>query len=168
MYGDKAVVLIRNPYKVIVSYWRHMTYGIHSDTNGATAPKYWPMPLDNTKMFKPEDLQSEQFHQFVLATIDDWARSILDWIILKKAVVVHFEDFVKDREREMMRILSHLDIEVNETRKSCALNLSFEKYKRKTVETEYSFSEEVIKVVRDKMEIVNKILKQMGHKEIQN
>ena len=78
MYGDKAVVLVRNPYKVIVSYWRHMTYGIHSDTRGADAPKYWPMPpRDNNKMFKPEDLQSEQFHQFVLAIIDDWARSVL-------------------------------------------------------------------------------------------
>ena len=78
MYGDKAVVLVRNPYKVIVSYWRHMTYGIHSDTRGADAPKYWPMPpRDNNKMFKPEDLQSEQFHQFVYAIIDDWARSIL-------------------------------------------------------------------------------------------
>ena len=87
---------------------------------------------------------------------------------MKKAVVVHFEDFIKDREREMMRIMSHLEIEVNETRKSCTLNLSFEKYKRKTVETEYSFSEEVIKLVEDKMEIVNKVLKQMGHKEIKN
>ena len=72
MYGDKVVVLVRNPYKVIVSYWRHMTYGIHSDTRGADAPKYWPMPpRDNNKMFKPEDLQSEQFQQFVLAIIDE-------------------------------------------------------------------------------------------------
>ena len=77
MYGDKAVVLIRNPYKMIVSYWRHMTYGIHSDTSGAAGPKYWPMPQDVTKVFKPEDLQFEQFQQFVLTTIDDWARSIL-------------------------------------------------------------------------------------------
>ena len=85
---------------------------------------------------------------------------------MKNAVVVHFEDFIKDRRKEMMRILNHLDIEVDETRKECALNLSFEKYKRKSLNTEYSFSEKVIKVVEDKMELVNKVLKQIGHKQI--
>ena len=65
-----------------------------------------------------------------------------------------------------MRIMNHLDIKVDETRKECALNLNFEKYKRKSLNTEYSFSEKVIKVVEDKMELVNKVLKQMGHKQI--
>ena len=73
----------------------------------------------------------------------------LDWIILKNAVVVHFEDFIKDRRKEMMRILNHFNIEVDETRKECALNLSFEKYKRKSLNTDYSFSEKVIKVVEE-------------------
>ena len=87
---------------------------------------------------------------------------------MRNAVVVHFEDFIEDRHREMMRIMNHLDIEVDETRKSCALNLSFEKYKRKTIKDDYSFSKEVIKLIEDKMELVNKVLKQMGHKEIEN
>ena len=85
---------------------------------------------------------------------------------MKNAVVVHFEDFIKDRRKEMMRILNHFNIEVDETRKECALNLSFEKYKRKSLNTDYSFSEKVTKVVEDKKELVNKVLKQMGHKEI--
>ena len=85
---------------------------------------------------------------------------------MKNAVVVHFEDFIKDRRKEMMRILNHLDIAVDETRKECALNLNFEKYKRKSLNTEYFFSEKVIKVAEDKMELVNKVLKQMGHKQI--
>ena len=85
---------------------------------------------------------------------------------MKNAVVVHFEDFIKDRRKEMMRILNHLDIEVDETRKECALNLSFEKYKRRSLNTDYSFSEKVMTVVEAKMELVNKVLKQMGHKQM--
>ena len=85
---------------------------------------------------------------------------------MKNAVVVHFEDFIKDRRKEMMRILNHLDIEVDETRKECALNLNFEKYKRKSLNTDYSFSEKVMTIVEDKKELVNKVLKQIGHKQI--
>ena len=32
-YGGKAILLIRNPFKALVSWWRHLKYGIQSDTN---------------------------------------------------------------------------------------------------------------------------------------
>ena len=32
-YGGKGVLLIRNPYKAIASWYRHLKQGVHSDTD---------------------------------------------------------------------------------------------------------------------------------------
>ena len=32
-YGGKGILIIRNPYKAIVSWYRHLRQGVHSDTD---------------------------------------------------------------------------------------------------------------------------------------
>ena len=74
LYENKVLVLIRNPLKVMLSYFRHSAYGIHSDTDGEAMEKYWHIPQNST--FKEEYLNSGHFEWFVLKTIVVWARTI--------------------------------------------------------------------------------------------
>ena len=74
VYDEKAIVLIRNPLKVMLTYYRHQVFGIHSDTKGASQPKYWPMPENTT--FVESELYKQPFQMFATVAIKEWARSI--------------------------------------------------------------------------------------------
>ena len=74
LYENKAVVLIRNPLKVILSHWRHTVFGIHSGTEGESMDKYWNLPQNTT--FDEELLNSPNFELFAISSIVVWSRTI--------------------------------------------------------------------------------------------
>jgi len=166
VFDEKAVVLIRNPLKVLLTYYRHQIFGIHSDTKGASQAKYWPMPEKTT--FEENDLYKQSFEMFSIVAIKEWARSITDWIQSKKCLVVHFETFLENREEELRKILHFLEIPIDAKRLECASNLVFDKYKRKTLQLEKSpFTEKALNTIEKEVINVNRLLKNYDHQQIE-
>ena len=92
---------------------------------------------------------------------------ILDWIQTKDVLVVHFEDFLVNRKKELQRILKFFDFGLDEKRLSCASNVKFDKYKRKKIEFKKSpFSEQAFLAIEEQVERVNELLKKYKHKQI--
>ena len=77
LYGGKAVVLVKNPYDAILSYFRHRVYGIHSDTEGADMPQYWTKHKMKSVNESVNPFYSELFEQFAVEMSEEWARSVL-------------------------------------------------------------------------------------------
>ena len=65
--------------------------------------------------------------------LEHWKNIILDWINnADKILIVFYEDFVKDKMREIEKVLDHLKIQVNQNRLKCVKFASLNFYRRQT------------------------------------
>ena len=61
-FGGRGVMVIRNPYKAILSYWNFKTTKSHTKTNTA------------------DSLHSDKFQEFAKVGIQRWLEVITDWL----------------------------------------------------------------------------------------
>ena len=96
------MVLVRNPYKAILSYWNFFNTQSHTNT-----------AAQNT-------FQSLKFQDFVSTGAERWLELILDWTEFGQDVFfIFYEDLAEDPIKEMRQLVSYLGLTVSERRLSC-------------------------------------------------
>ena len=102
MFGGRAIVIIRNPYKAILSYWNLIT--THSQSNIANETRF----------------QTKTFRAFVISEAAGWLDVIEFWTKFgKNLYFVAYEDLCKDPIEEIRKLLRHLNIAEQEDRLHC-------------------------------------------------
>ena len=155
-YGGNGVLLIRNPYKAIASWYRHLKQGVHSDTDFHIASQgkssyinlcsyhrtsYHSFSGDSDTIpnhHKTRLLHYNNFERFVLENINIWRTVIEDWVRVGDVLVVHYENILQNRTTELRKILNFIDVEVDEKRMKCVEYCKNDMYKRKVATSDQS------------------------------
>ena len=89
---------------------------------------------------------------------------IEDWVILGYVLVVHYEDVVEDKMKEMKRILEFLDVEPEEKRLSCLQESNVNIFKRKSHKLNSNpYQGPLSKVIKFHIDDVNDMLLKFNH-----
>ena len=97
-----SILIIRNPYKAIISFWS------------------WEKTNSHTVFASSGSLCSAEFREFVYKSIARWDELIQDWLTLgPHSLVVFYEDLQDNPIRELRRMLQHLGVPVEEDRLRC-------------------------------------------------
>ena len=158
-FSGRGVLLIRNPFQSILSWYRHNEVGPHSESEvGQLALSSWQREEDQNIFF------SEQFQRFARQNIQTWKQIIEDWVIVGDVLVVHFEDVLSDRMYEVGRILDFLNLERNETRLACLQYCKVDMYKRNSRKLEMSpYTAETRDIINQSIKSADKLLVKHGH-----
>ena len=98
-FNGKGILLIRNPFKAILSAFRHIHFGAHSDSEIKTRINV--LGALQSKQDKNKKINVEHFEMYALSHIKLWREIIEHWITLGEVLVVHFEDVVDDKRRPL-------------------------------------------------------------------
>lgn len=115
-WGQGAVLLIRNPYKSVISYWNHRQASNELDT------------LQNLE----RSLYTKKFRDFAREEFIIWQDIAFDWLVVSpELLVIHYEDFVDDTASELRRVHRYLNnFPVDPKRMKCILNNPNGNFKR--------------------------------------
>ena len=154
--------MIINPFQSILSWFKHNDVGIHSHSEiSELSYKH------KEKKEDPSIFYTKQFERFALENIEIWRKMIEDWVIIGDILVVHFEDVVRHRMREIERILDFLKIEKNEDKQACLKYCNVDMYKRKPMKLERSpYTAKLRSIIYDSVKKVDSILVEFGHSGI--
>ena len=128
-FNGRAVVVVRNPFNSILSYWNFYQTGSHT----VSADK--------------NSLLSNEFQDFAFVGINRWYEIINDWLIYGKDVYfVFYEDLKDDPVEEIQALFDHLGIELDLKRLECMKKHPTGKFKRKNhvEENIYSFDHQAL------------------------
>jgi len=102
-FGGRAIVIVRNPFKCVISYWTFLKTG--SQTEG---------------LKDKDSLLSHDFRYFALIGINRWLELITDWIEYGSEVYfLFYEDMVDNPVEEMRNLMDAVGIDVDEGRLKC-------------------------------------------------
>ena len=162
-FGGRGILLIRNPYRAILSAYQHLRNGVHSGSD---------VQLRNNILEALENIDKkidkEDFERFALKQIISWRDIILDWVILgEKVLVVYFEDFVQNKIEQMEKVFDFLKISMEKERMKCVKFATLDFYRRrnnfgKEVKISKNLKKKILKIIKE----VNKILKIFGHSSL--
>ncbi len=155
-YAGRLVLLVRNPFKAIVSWWNHAKSG---DT--------FNQGLKRQELIK--SMKTQDFCQFAEAEASMWKLVTLDAIALSTEIlVIHFETFQKDKETHLKHLLNFLRIPVDENRLECIGKHALDALKRKRSKNlpEDIFCDKARKAIEDAIEIVRETLVAGGHPDL--
>ena len=95
-------MIVRNPYKAIVSYWNLLQSG------------------SQTGIAENESFITSQFEEFLYSGALRWFEVIEDWIMFGKDVhFIFYENIQKNPIEEMRNLLNYFGLPVDEDRLSC-------------------------------------------------
>lgn len=101
-FGGRAVIVVRNPYKAILSYWNFYNTKSH------------------TSLIDKNSFKTLKFQDFVFTGASRWFEVIEDWITFGKEVYfIFYEDLQEDPVGEMRSLLDYLGLPVDEERLAC-------------------------------------------------
>ena len=107
---------------------------------------------------------TKNFERFVLQNILSWRDSIEDWVVLGNVTVIHFENVLINKTREITKVLKFLELNIDPDRIQCVAHYNFDIYQRKHPSLETSpFTEKIRRIVNESIISVNKTLTQYGH-----
>ena len=159
-YNGKAVLLIRNPFSAILSMFRHRHFGFHSTSNLA-------LKEDILGVFYVEKTSlyfTEKFQKFANRAIEKWSTIIEDWVSLGDVVVVHHEDVLEDKIKEMRRILDFLRVKLEASRMNCLEFGNVDIFKRKSRSLPKSpFTRTLNKKIKNHIDRANDLLLKFKH-----
>ena len=136
------MVVVRNPYRAIISYWNWEKTGGH-----------------HTKVVKENTYNTREFRDFVFTGIYRWFELIDDWIIFGKDLYfVFYEDLKENPVEEIRKILLNLDLEMDEGRLSCFSHHLAGSFHRVSNETKNPFTEEHQLMISSVLEKVDRML----------
>ena len=146
MFG-RALLLIRNPYEAIISFWNHDRSGTYDSSSD-----YGILNLQDS-------LHTDKFIDFAKTEIVLWEEIYLDYLSAGTHLeVLHYEDMKEDIEREVRRIHEYLQIPVDETRLECAFMIPKERFKRKNLHYSDPFTTELHLMFESAMRNVQNML----------
>ena len=118
-------------------------------------------------MFKQENVQlyfTQKFRNFATKSILKWRKIIEDWVILGDILVVHYEDVLQDKMKEIKRILKFLQVEPDERRMTCLKQSVVDMFKRKSKKISKSpFSSDLSDIIRQHIDHMDSLLHEFGH-----
>ena len=142
IFGGRGVIVVRNPYKAIISYWNWEKTGGH-----------------HTKVVKYDTYDTQEFRDFVFTGVYRWFELIDDWIKFGKDLYFVFYEELKDNPvEEIRKLLLYLGLEVDEGRLACLSNHLVGSFHRVSKDTEDPFTEEHNLMISSVVEKVDRIL----------
>ena len=169
----RAILLIRNPFKAILSWYKHLIHGIHSNTAFETSGWLniaWNWLFIKNSYFWEEKevrLPLHNFERFTLENVNIWRTTIEDWITLGEVHVVHYENVLENRMTEIEKILNFLQITIQKWRLSCVKFCNLDMYLRKNgTHTQFEvspYSRLLKNVIWKNILDVNEMLVSYGH-----
>ena len=148
--------MIRNPFKAMVSYFRHSVLGFHSSAEISS------QNLENIGVF-----YTPLFEEYAYSHIKKWRAIAEDWVTVGDVLVVHYEDVMEDRKHEVERMLEHLNIARDSRRLDCLQYADLSLYKRRTKKLTHSpYSRALADTIWENIGHVDRLLVRMGHKGI--
>ncbi len=119
--SGRAVILIRNPYDSILSFWNHDRSGFYG--HGL---------FRDGVLDLADSVRSDLFRDFARQEVKMWEEIYLDYLSVGSDIlVVHYEDMKEDLDREARRVLDYLRFPVEELRLQCSLTMNHDLIKRK-------------------------------------
>ncbi len=114
----RCILLLRNPYDAIASWWNHVRSRSHESPG-----------LDTEEL--EESIRSAQFCNFSAQEATLWRNLALDYLTLcGDKLVVFYENVVRDYEPELLRILRFLRVPLGQDRLDCLRRHPLTKHKR--------------------------------------
>ena len=160
-YHGKGILMIRNPFKAILSYFRHSVFGFHSNSE-YTLKNYKLKAKENIGVF-----YTPLFEKYAYNAIRKWRALVEDWVTVGEVLVVHYEEIIEDKKAEVERIIKHLDIEIDTRRVKCLVYTDLDLFKRRASKMTHSpYSRPLADFILDNIRVVDKLLVKMGHKGI--
>ena len=118
-FGGRGVLVVRNPYKALLSYWNLKRTGSHTRT-----------------ITDPASLRSEGFRQFARAGAAKWLQLVRDWVQgatelhciyyevstnhnITVTMMTTTQELTSEPTAEMRRLLHHLHLPEDEARLAC-------------------------------------------------
>jgi len=167
-FNGRAILLIRNPFKAIISSFIHLNFGTYSDSLfGKIAQEKKIFRAESYAEINMTRLYTKEFEQYAVDNIGKWTKIAQDWIELGDTLVVHLEDVVKNTIPEIRRILRFINIEPDERRLKCVEYGNFDIFKRSSLKLEKNpFPQYIVEIVEKNIELVNQILLRYGHRKL--
>jgi len=139
-FRGRGVVVVRNPFKCIVSIYTGWRGGGHTDTG----------KLEGLEAFK-----NDEFRRFAYVSINRWLDLITDWIDYGTEVYFMFyEDIVDNPVEEMRNLQEALGLQVDEKRLECLKKDNEGSFHR----TEHVIEEEINPYTVDHTEIFRNMI----------
>ena len=158
-FSGRGILLIRNPYRALVSYWNH----IRAESTVKSNPDL------------EQEIHTDLFSRFMMNEAKLWYEVAYDWIALgSHLTVVHYEDLLTDdevRKSEINRILDFFQIPFDASRLKCIEGkpVKYSGNKRpspKFAMTRQMFREDVQRVIDGYVLKMRALLKEYGFKDL--
>jgi len=144
-FKGRAVVVVRNPYKAILSYWNFFNTKSH------------------TRVIAETSFGSQKFQDFVSTGAERWLEVIQDWTSYGKELhFIFYERLCDDPVHEMRQLLAHLGLEVAEDRMACITSHLAGSFKRSKHASKDPFSPEQHNIIRAAIKRGAKLIKDHG------
>jgi hypothetical protein len=146
--SGRAIIILRNPYKALISYRNlHFTNDYDHISNGASTDSFSGPGIfyDLNNIYFPHThetrnstfLLSTDCDNFVSLEVISWKSKVIQWVSEKvnggeDIHVFHYENFISnDRAHQFRKIVSSLNLTVDEHRFNCTLKHGYDAFKRK-------------------------------------
>jgi len=114
MFGYRGILLVRNPYDALVSFWNFRSTKSHLGSR------------------KESGFDTLAWKLFVQKGAKLWADLIQDWVEKSMdLLIVQYEDLKADTGQELIRILSYLKVPVDPARFKCTLKYKEGSFQRR-------------------------------------
>ena len=117
---------------------------------------------------KQNDSQEHLSEEFVLTAINIWRTTIEDWITLGNVHIVHYENILQNKMREIRNIMNFLHIPVQNWRQHCVKHSTFDMYQRKngTQPVRSPYSKSLKRYIWKNIYMINDMLVKYGHEHL--
>lgn len=146
-----TILLMRNPKRAIVSYWKFFNNKKKKDPHTAE------VTLNSFK--------SKAFHKFVIETTTLWEEFAIDRLLWTEAslYIVHYEHLKENTTHQLSQLLEFLGVPIDDKRMECVSSHLIGSFKRKARTEELDpFTEEEKERMADSVAVVNRLMKLTG------
>ena len=118
----RAVVLIRNPYEAIISFWQH------------DRSQSYDKPVKRGVKDLQKTLKTEMFRDFVKLEIGLWEEIYVDFLsYCSRVLVIHYEHMKNNLAEGLEKMHEFLEVPVDPERLKCVKENTYDNFKRKHI-----------------------------------
>merc|ERR1712130_465692 len=107
---------------------------------------------------------SNQFEEFAKSSLVQWKNTVMDWVVLGKVLVIHYEKVLENPIKEIRKIMLFLDMKADKRRLECLKYTSLDLFRRKKEPLPRSpYPSDLNDMFERTIEDVDKLLVHHGH-----